>query len=120
VVDHRRWRRGPLRDIAAGQKPWRKFRKGNPLDEPEDQYSRDRRRNGFGLELPGHRGDAMVELRNSIREALAGDQKNILLNLTEVNHIDSSGLGQLIGSYATVNRGGHPVVSKCRPRPLIP
>jgi len=52
-------------------------------------------------------GDAMAELRDSIREALADDQKNILLNLAEVNHIDSSGLGQLIGSYATVtSRGG--------------
>jgi anti-sigma B factor antagonist len=52
-------------------------------------------------------GDALVELRDSIREALAGDQKNILLNLAEVNYIDSSGLGQLIGSYATVaSRGG--------------
>ena len=49
----------------------------------------------------------MAELRDSIREALAGDQKNILLNLTEVNQIDSSSLGQLIGSYATVtSRGG--------------
>ena len=37
-------------------------------------------------------GDAMAELRDSIREALAGDQKNILLNLAEVSHIDSSGL----------------------------
>ena len=52
-------------------------------------------------------GDALAELRDSIREALAGDQKNILLNLAEVSHIDSSGLGQLIGSYATVtSRGG--------------
>jgi anti-sigma B factor antagonist len=52
-------------------------------------------------------GEALAELRDSIREALAGDQKNILLNLAEVSHIDSSGLGQLIGSYATVtNRGG--------------
>jgi anti-sigma B factor antagonist len=52
-------------------------------------------------------GDALADLRDSIREALAGDQKNILLNLAEVSHIDSSGLGQLIGSYATVNsRGG--------------
>ena len=52
-------------------------------------------------------GDALAELRDSIREALAGDQKNILLNLAEVSYIDSSGLGQLIGSYATVtNRGG--------------
>jgi anti-sigma B factor antagonist len=52
-------------------------------------------------------GDALADLRDSIREALAGDQKNILLNLAEVSYIDSSGLGQLIGSYATVtNRGG--------------
>src|SRR5262245_22970080 len=52
-------------------------------------------------------GDALADLRDSIREALAGDQKNILLNLADVSYIDSSGLGQLIGSYATVtNRGG--------------
>lgn len=52
-------------------------------------------------------GDALADLRDSIREALAGDQKNILLNLAEVTYIDSSGLGQLIGSYATVtSRGG--------------
>jgi anti-sigma B factor antagonist len=52
-------------------------------------------------------GEALGELRDSIREALAGDQKNILLNLAEVSYIDSSGLGQLISSYATVaSRGG--------------
>jgi len=52
-------------------------------------------------------GDGLADLRDSIREALAGDQKNILLNLAEVDYIDSSGLGQLIGSYATVtSRGG--------------
>ena len=52
-------------------------------------------------------GEALADLRDSIREALAGDQKNILLNLAEVGYIDSSGLGQLIGSYATVtSRGG--------------
>jgi anti-sigma B factor antagonist len=53
-------------------------------------------------------GDALGDLRDSIREALAGDQINILLNLAEVSYIDSSGLGQLIGSYATVaSKGGH-------------
>jgi len=52
-------------------------------------------------------GDGLADLRDSIREALAGDQKNILLNLADVSYIDSSGLGQLIGSYATVtSRGG--------------
>jgi len=52
-------------------------------------------------------GDGLTELRDSIREALSGNQKNIILNLAEVSYIDSSGLGQLIGSYATVTaRGG--------------
>jgi len=52
-------------------------------------------------------GEPLAELRDSIREALAGDRKNVLLNLADVSHIDSSGLGQLIGSYASVtSRGG--------------
>ena len=52
-------------------------------------------------------GEALGDFRDSIREALAGEQKNILLNLAEVSYIDSSGLGQLIGSYATItSRGG--------------
>jgi anti-sigma B factor antagonist len=52
-------------------------------------------------------GEGLADLRDSIREALAGDQKNILMNLGEVSYIDSSGLGQLIGSYATItSRGG--------------
>ena len=52
-------------------------------------------------------GEGLGDLRDSIREALAGDRKHILLNLGEVSYIDSSGLGQLIGSYATVtDRGG--------------
>ena len=44
-------------------------------------------------------------MRDSIRERWQAI-KNILLNLAEVSYIDSSGLGQLIGSYAVTNRGG--------------
>jgi anti-sigma B factor antagonist len=52
-------------------------------------------------------GESIAELRDTIREVLAGNQKNVLLNLADVNYIDSSGLGQLIGSNATVvNAGG--------------
>ena len=52
-------------------------------------------------------GEPLAELRDSIREALAGDRKSILLNLADVSYIDSSGLGQLISSYATTtSRGG--------------
>jgi anti-sigma B factor antagonist len=52
-------------------------------------------------------GEGLGDLRDSIREALAANRKHIILNLAEVSYIDSSGLGQLIGSYATVtDRGG--------------
>ena len=52
-------------------------------------------------------GEPLAELRDSIREALAGERKSILLNLADVSYIDSSGLGQLISSYATTtSRGG--------------
>lgn len=52
-------------------------------------------------------GEPLAELRDSIRESVVGDRKNVLLNLADVTYIDSSGLGQLIASYASVtNRGG--------------
>ena len=65
--------------------------------------------NGVILDLSGRitLGEPLVELRDCIRESLAGDRKNILLNLADVSYIDSSGLGQLIGSFASVtSRGG--------------
>jgi anti-sigma B factor antagonist len=52
-------------------------------------------------------GETAASLRDTIRELLDGGQKNILLNLGDVSYIDSSGLGQLVGSFATVtSRGG--------------
>ncbi len=52
-------------------------------------------------------GEPLAELRDFIRESVAGDRKNVLLNLADVSYIDSSGLGQLIGSYASItNKGG--------------
>ncbi|HUB81703.1 MAG TPA: STAS domain-containing protein [Bryobacteraceae bacterium] len=52
-------------------------------------------------------GEGLGDLRDSIREALSGNRKHIVLNLADVSYIDSSGLGQLIGSYASVTeRGG--------------
>ncbi len=53
-------------------------------------------------------GEPLVALRDTVRELLEAEQKNLVLNMEGVTHIDSSGLGQLVGSYATVtNRGGH-------------
>src|SRR5579884_2991298 len=52
-------------------------------------------------------GESLVNLRDAIREVLTADRKNIVLNLAGVTYIDSSGLGQLVGSFATVaNNGG--------------
>jgi len=51
-------------------------------------------------------GEAVGTLRDEIRDLLANDQKNILLNLAEVSHIDSSGLGELVGAFATITHAG--------------
>jgi anti-sigma B factor antagonist len=52
-------------------------------------------------------GEAAGMLRDTIKDLLAKDCKNLLLNLADVSYIDSSGLGELVGAFATVsNRGG--------------
>jgi anti-sigma B factor antagonist len=52
-------------------------------------------------------GEEVAALRDHLRDLLEHGQNKILLNLANVPYIDSSGLGQLVGSFATVtNRGG--------------
>lgn len=46
-------------------------------------------------------GEGSVQLREAIRDLISKGQKNILLNLGEVNYIDSSGLGELVSAYTT-------------------
>lgn len=46
-------------------------------------------------------GEGSVQLRDAIRDLIGKGQKNILLNLGEVNYIDSSGLGELVSAYTT-------------------
>jgi len=46
--------------------------------------------------------NSLAGLRDTIREVLAGNPKNILLNLADVPFIDATGLGELIGSYMAV------------------
>jgi len=47
-------------------------------------------------------GEGSGLVRNSIKELVNSGQKNILVNLKEVTYIDSAGLGELVGAYATV------------------
>jgi anti-sigma B factor antagonist len=51
-------------------------------------------------------GEGAISLRNSIRGLVDGGKKKILLNLSGVKNIDSSGIGELIANYTTVSRDG--------------
>jgi anti-sigma B factor antagonist len=46
-------------------------------------------------------------LRDTVRDLVGKGNKKILLNLGEVNYIDSSGIGELVSAFTTVrNQGG--------------
>ena len=52
-------------------------------------------------------GEGSVILRDTVRELMAKGNKKILLNLGDVNYIDSSGIGELVSAFTTVrNQGG--------------
>lgn len=51
-------------------------------------------------------GDGNTVLRSSLREAGEAGKNNILLNLAEVSHIDSSGLGELIAGFVSAQKKG--------------
>jgi anti-sigma B factor antagonist len=51
-------------------------------------------------------GEGSVQLREAIRDLISKGLKNILLNLGDVNYIDSSGLGELVGAYTTAKNQG--------------
>jgi anti-sigma B factor antagonist len=52
-------------------------------------------------------GSGDTQLREIISSTLNAGKNNILLDLSGVTTIDSSGIGELVGSYTTVtNRGG--------------
>ena len=51
-------------------------------------------------------GEASSELRDTVRQTLATGHKAILLDLGGVGYIDSAGLGELVGCYATATNQG--------------
>ena len=52
-------------------------------------------------------GEGSLTLKDVVRELLSKGQKKILLNLGDVNYIDSSGIGELVSAFTTVrNQGG--------------
>jgi anti-sigma B factor antagonist len=51
-------------------------------------------------------GDEIGDLRDAVRDLIARGKKKIILNLQGVDYIDSSGVGELVGSFTTVRNAG--------------
>jgi anti-sigma B factor antagonist len=51
-------------------------------------------------------GEGTMAVRNTVRDILKSDGKKIILNLADVNYIDSSGIGELVSTYTTVTNNG--------------
>jgi len=49
-------------------------------------------------------GEESAALRDLVCDLLSKGHKNILFNLAEVNYIDSSGLGNLVGCFTSVRK----------------
>ncbi len=59
-------------------------------------------------------GEGSVQLREATHGLIGKGGRNILLNLEQVNHIDSSGLGELVSAY-TAARNQHGEVKLLNP-----
>jgi anti-sigma B factor antagonist len=52
-------------------------------------------------------GEGSSVLRDTVKDLLGKGRKKILLNLGDINYIDSSGIGELVSAYTSVrNQGG--------------
>lgn len=52
-------------------------------------------------------GEGSAMLREMLRDLAKKGQKRILLNLADVNYIDSSGIGELVSGFTSIkNQGG--------------
>ena len=51
-------------------------------------------------------GEASVAVRDVINDLMGKGNKKILLNLVDVNYIDSSGIGVLVSGFSTVRSQG--------------
>lgn len=51
-------------------------------------------------------GEGTMAIRNTVMDVLKDGGKKIIVNLADVNYIDSSGIGELVRTYITVSGGG--------------
>ncbi len=60
------------------------------------------------LDLSGRitMGDGTVTLRDAVKDAVSKGNLKVLLNLADVDYIDSSGIGELVSAYTSVKNAG--------------
>ncbi len=51
-------------------------------------------------------GESNLELHRTLRGLVEQNEKRVVLNLAKVSSIDSSGLGEVVSGYATLERNG--------------
>jgi anti-sigma B factor antagonist len=51
-------------------------------------------------------GDEIHQLRDAVRNLVTDNKKKIILNLADVDYIDSSGVGELVSSFTAVRNAG--------------
>ncbi len=51
-------------------------------------------------------GDNTIKLRTTLRDYAAKGVKKLIVNLAEVTHIDSSGLGDLVSGHVSLEKNG--------------
>ncbi len=51
-------------------------------------------------------GEGSTTFRDTIKDLVAKGDKKVLLNLSEVSYIDSSGIGELVSGFTTVSNSG--------------
>jgi anti-sigma B factor antagonist len=51
-------------------------------------------------------GEETGKLRDTIRQLISEGKKKIVLNLAQVDYIDSSGVGELVSGFTTVRNAG--------------
>ncbi|MDH3493857.1 MAG: STAS domain-containing protein, partial [Acidobacteriota bacterium] len=51
-------------------------------------------------------GETTSKLRSTLRSHLDQKERNLILNLAEVTHIDSSGLGDIVAGHVSFEKAG--------------
>jgi len=70
------------------------------------------------VDIAGELSRRASSLSSPMKELLAHDRSNLILNLSALTYVDSSGLGQLIAVWTSIrNRGGKLIV--LRPSPQV-